>query len=92
MFCLITYDIPSDRRRTKAAKMLKDYGERVQYSVFECNLDEKLLKSLKERAEKLLEKEEDSLRIYQLTDMAKKDVIIIGLGKVIEDDKDVYII
>lgn len=92
MFCLVTYDIPDDRRRIKLAKLLKDYGQRVQYSVFECNLNEKLLKSMKERVQKLLLKEEDCFRIYELTDLQKKNVIIIGQGSVIEDDKDVYII
>ena len=92
MFCLVTYDITNDRRRTKLAKMLKDYGQRVQYSVFECNMDNKLLKSLTDRALKLLNIEEDSLRIYELTDLQKKNVLIIGLGKVIDDDKDIYIV
>jgi CRISPR-associated protein Cas2 len=92
MFCLVTYDIPDDKRRTKLAKMLKDYGQRVQYSVFECNMNDKLLKSMSERALKILDKEEDSLRIYRLTDLQKQSVIIIGLGKVIEDDKDTYIV
>lgn len=92
MFCLVTYDIPDDKRRTKLAKMLKDYGQRVQYSVFECNMNLKLLKSLTERALKILDKGEDSLRLYELTDLQKQSVVIMGLGKVIEDDKDAYIV
>ncbi len=32
---LISYDIPDDRRRTKLAHFLLDYGDRVHYSVFE---------------------------------------------------------
>lgn len=43
MFYLVSYDIPETRRRTKLAKILEDFGDRVQYSVFECILDEKLL-------------------------------------------------
>jgi CRISPR-associated endonuclease Cas2 len=35
---LVSYDIPDDRRRTKLAHTLKDFGQRVQYSVFECLL------------------------------------------------------
>src|SRR5262245_31991344 len=35
MFYLIAYDIPNDQRRTKVAKTLEDFGDRVQYSVFE---------------------------------------------------------
>ena len=39
MFVVVAYDIPDDRRRTRVAKVLEDYGDRVQYSVFEMNLD-----------------------------------------------------
>jgi len=32
MLILVTYDVPDDRRRTRLAHTLKDFGERVQYS------------------------------------------------------------
>lgn len=35
---LIAYDIPDDRRRTKVAKILLGFGDRVQYSVFVVDL------------------------------------------------------
>ena len=38
MFIVISYDIPADKRRTKLAQLLENYGQRVQYSVFECLL------------------------------------------------------
>ncbi|MER3426212.1 MAG: CRISPR-associated endonuclease Cas2 [Thermus sp.] len=60
----IAYDIPDNNRRVKVANLLKSYGERVQLSVFECYLDEELLSDLKTRAQKLLNLQEDSLRIY----------------------------
>ena len=37
---LVSYDITSDKRRRKIAKILENYGKRIQYSVFECDLDE----------------------------------------------------
>jgi len=33
MLILVSYDVPDDRRRTRLAHALKDFGERVQYSV-----------------------------------------------------------
>jgi CRISPR-associated protein Cas2 len=39
MHFVIAYDIEQDRRRNKVMSALKDYGLRVQYSVFECDLD-----------------------------------------------------
>ena len=40
MFLVVSYDIPDDRRRTKLHRHLKGFGMRVQYSVFECVLEE----------------------------------------------------
>lgn len=55
MFYIISYDIPDDKRRNRTAKILLDFGKRVQYSVFECILDnalfEKLIARLKEVTE-----------------------------------------
>lgn len=38
-FYLVSYDIPDDRRRTRVFKLLRGWGERVQYSVFCCQLN-----------------------------------------------------
>ncbi|MEM2889797.1 MAG: CRISPR-associated endonuclease Cas2 [Candidatus Hadarchaeum sp.] len=43
---LVVYDISNDKRRTKLHNVLLDYGTPVQYSVFECHLDEKNLTNL----------------------------------------------
>lgn len=65
MFCVIAYDTPSDKRRARFVKILEDYGDRVQYSVFEAVLDQKLLDRMGTRLEKVLDPAEDSIRIYQ---------------------------
>ena len=49
MFYSICYDIRDDHRRNQVVKALKDYGERVQLSVFEANLRPEELSRLKER-------------------------------------------
>jgi CRISPR-associated endonuclease Cas2 len=49
MFCVIGYDCTDDRRRLRVAKVLEDYGYRVQYSVFEAELDEKTLAEMVKR-------------------------------------------
>src|SRR6266511_1773180 len=40
MLYVISYDISVDRRRARVAKLLEGFGQRVQYSVFECDLTE----------------------------------------------------
>ncbi len=79
MFILVTYDIPETKRRTKLAKILLAYGERVQYSVFECNLTAKQRDAMQKEIEKLISVEKDSVRIYQLCAECAK--IIKALGK-----------
>ena len=67
MLYLICYDIPSDRRRRKAADILLDFGGRVQESTFECDLrTEARRRDLERRLERLLDPTEDSLRIYRV--------------------------
>jgi len=65
-FYLVSYDIPNDRRRTKVASLLQDYGQRVQFSVFEVWLTQATQRELLGRLEKLIDAEEDSVRLYWL--------------------------
>ena len=65
-FVLIVYDISNDRRRTKLHNLLLSYGTPVQYSVFECRLDQKNLTRLKKAAGRLIRKRTDNVRYYFL--------------------------
>ena len=66
MFYVVSYDIPDDRRRNEVHDTLKNYGTRVQYSVFECNLEPALLIELQERLVTAIVPKEDNLRYYRL--------------------------
>lgn len=71
MLVLITYDVstvtPEGRRRlTRVAKICLDYGQRVQNSVFECQLDPARWAELKHRLLDTYDVGEDSLRFYYL--------------------------
>ena len=65
---VITYDISNDKRRTKLADLLGKYGMRVNYSVFEIELNQTKLDKLLYEIElkKLINKKYDSLRFYHL--------------------------
>lgn len=67
-----------------------DFGSRVQYSVFECNMDDKVLDTMLKRISKIIS-DEDSVRIYALCGKCTGSVKILGRGKLTEDE-DVYII
>lgn len=83
-FVVVSYDIPDDRRRTKVMKTLKGYGEHVQYSVFECRLENKDLHELRKRLNKLSAKE-DSIRFYFISQDDISRIEVIGRGGVIQD-------
>jgi len=90
-FVLVTYDIRNDRRRTRIADELKNYGVRVQYSVFECLPDDKRDAQMRRRVLKLLDEAEDSVRYYRLCENCRKMVEVQGKGEVSEDE-EVWII
>lgn len=71
MMVLVTYDVstttPEGRRRlTRVAKTCLDFGQRVQNSVFECQVDPAQWTTLKLRLLNLYNPLEDSLRFYFL--------------------------
>lgn len=83
---LISYDISTLRpegatRLRKVAKECQDYAQRVQNSVFEANLDYGTFLKLKARLEKIINKDEDSLRFYYLGNNWKNKVEHIGTKK-----------
>lgn len=55
-----------------------DYGQRVQNSVFECILDATQFRRLKYELEEIIDKDQDSLRFYNLGENYKKKIEHIG--------------
>lgn len=65
---LICYDIEDDRERTRVARLLESYGQRVQYSVFEVHLAREAdLEQLKTELRGLLAAPDAEVRFYRLT-------------------------
>lgn len=86
MHVVVTYDIQDDRRRTKIHKVLKSYGQWMQFSVFECReLTEPQYAKLRSRLCKLIKPEQDSVRFYFLCACCEAKVERIG-GEVVRDE------
>lgn len=71
MLVLVTYDVrtsePGGAARLRGvAKACRDFGQRVQYSVFEIEVDPAQWALLKARLESIIDPERDSLRYYHL--------------------------
>ena len=83
MLILITYDVNTETsagrsRLRKVARLCVNYGQRVQNSVFECQVDAVKYREIKAVLEKIVDKDTDSLRFYNLGDKYKNKVEHIG--------------
>jgi len=71
MFVLVSYDVATSepggqKRLRRVAKACKNYGQRVQFSVFECIVDPAQWAVLRQQLETEINPETDSLRFYFL--------------------------
>jgi CRISPR-associated protein Cas2 len=90
MNVVVTYDISEDKRRTKIHKILKSYGQWMQFSVFECNLTDTEFARLRSRLNKLIKPEQDSIRFYFLCACCQNKVERIG-GEQVRDDSIFFV-
>ncbi len=63
---LVCYDISNDKRRSRVAKVCESYGTRVQFSVFECPLDETRFAGLRASLEEEINRDEDQVLFVTL--------------------------
>lgn len=83
MMVLVSYDVSladtgGARRLRRVSKACKDFGQRVQYSVFECIVDPAQWTKLKARLLGEIDAEQDSLRFYFLGANWQKRVEHVG--------------
>ena len=77
MFVVVSYDISDTRRRNRLHRALKDFGVRVQYSVFECVLDAKDVKRLEAAVRREI-RDDDHVRYYHLCESCARQVVALG--------------
>lgn len=78
MEMLVTYDVNTlttegRRRLRRVAKICQGYGQRVQFSVFECSVNEAQKEKMTARLVAAIDKHEDSLRLYRLHTSGKSN-------------------
>lgn len=82
MFYMVCFDIVDDRIRYRVVKILKEYGRRVQKSVFECSrLTEHQLLRMIHRIEDRIDHTVDSVRYYALCKDCVGKVEFSGIGE-----------
>lgn len=91
MLVLVSYDVaistPGGKRRLRqVSKACVNFGQRVQFSVFECLVEPAQWVLLKNQLEKIIDPEVDSLRYYYLGSNWKQRVEHIGAKPGINPD------
>jgi len=96
MMVLVSYDVSTidsngKKRLRRVAKICQNYGQRVQNSVFEINVDYSTFLKVKDKLLEEINKKEDSLRIYYLGSNWNRRVEHIG-AKETYDSEGVLIV
>jgi len=89
MFVLVSYDVKTsdeggNKRLRRVAKACEDYGQRVQYSVFECIVDPAQWAVLRQRLIDEIDPDADSLRFYFLGSNWRNRVEHIGAKETLD--------
>lgn len=91
MFVLISYDVSTtdregQRRLRRVAKICQNYGQRVQYSVFECIVDPAQWAAVRAKLIDEIEKDKDSLRFYFLGSHWRRRVEHVGAKPALDQE------
>ena len=86
---LVTYDVNTQdaaghKRLRRVARACLDWGQRVQYSVFECEVDQAQWIALRTRLLAEIEPVRDSLRFYRLGKAGKSTVEHVGAKPILD--------
>lgn len=97
MMVLVSYDVSTIDKRgqarlRKVAKACLDYGQRVQNSVFECDIDPAQWATLKARLEVIVDTDSDSLRYYYLGSNWQRRVEHVGAKPTLDLRNDPLVI
>lgn len=95
MMTLVSYDVSTvdaagRKRLRKVAKECVNYGQRVQNSVFEVDVDYGTFLKLKDRLMKIIDEEQDSLRFYYLGNNWKRRVEHIGAKETYDPEGSLF--
>ncbi|OFW12731.1 MAG: CRISPR-associated endonuclease Cas2 [Acidobacteria bacterium RIFCSPLOWO2_02_FULL_59_13] len=79
---LVCYDISDDKRLRKVFKAMRNYGDHLQFSVFECQLTPTDLARCRHELSKIIHHEEDQVLFVHLGPAeGRGDRVISALGK-----------
>ena len=88
---LVTYDVATQdaagrRRLRKIARLCQNHGQRVQYSVFECQVDPAQWTALRAELMDEMDASQDSLRFYRLGSNWRPRIEHVGVKESYDPD------
>jgi len=91
MFVLVSYDVSTtdksgQKRLRKVARLCQNYGQRVQFSVFECIVDPAQWETFKQKLIDVIDPEKDSLRFYYLGKNWRRRVEHVGAKPALDQE------
>lgn len=89
MLIVVTYDVSTEtaagrRRLRRVAKVCESMGQRVQKSVFECQVNEMQMEDLERRLLAEIDETEDNLRLYRISESAQVRVKQYGVFRAVD--------
>ena len=78
MLTVVAYDITEPKRLARVAKVCEDYGVRVQYSVFECRLDEDEFTDFWLKLLEEIDDDEDRMVAYKIDARCARETLTAG--------------
>jgi CRISPR-associated protein Cas2 len=78
MLTLVAYDITDEKRLRRVAQVCEDFGVRVQYSLFECRLEESAFADFWLQLLEVIEEKEDRLVAYKIDARSAKETLTAG--------------
>jgi len=96
MMVVVSYDVSTSdpegqARLRRVAKVCRDYGQRVQFSVFECSVDPAQWAFFRDKLLKRIDPAKDSLRFYFLGANWRRRVEHVGAKKSIDPDEPLVV-
>lgn len=91
---IVSYDISSDKRLRKVFRICKNYGDHLQYSVFECDLDRRERTEMEEKLREVVHSDEDQVLWIDLGPVESRgERTITALGQpYIRIDQPCYVV
>ncbi|MEA3334186.1 MAG: CRISPR-associated endonuclease Cas2 [Pseudomonadota bacterium] len=84
MIYLVCYDISHPKRLRRTAKILENFGLRVQKSFFQCEMEQKRMELLRDQVLAVVDCEKDYFFIYPLCEDCSRKALTDGTGTLIK--------